>query len=180
MTASRRIICNAGPLIALAKLNRLDLLSKLFGEVEIPQAVYREVVTQGLTHGAADASLVQLFWKHQEWPIVEVSEQLLLDFQPETVLDAGEAEVLALAQEDPSALVLLDDDLARKEARRFGVELKGTLGLLVQAFRKQILTFEEVEFLIQQIAARPDIWIGARICEGVLNGLGGESSLKGF
>ncbi len=31
---SRRIIGNAGPLMALAKLNRLDLLAKLYDQVE--------------------------------------------------------------------------------------------------------------------------------------------------
>jgi predicted nucleic acid-binding protein len=34
------VVTNSGPLIALAKLNRLDLLPSLYGEVIIPQAVY--------------------------------------------------------------------------------------------------------------------------------------------
>ena len=46
------VVSNAGPLIALAKLNRLDLLAELYGEVQIPRAVYNETVTQGLTYGA--------------------------------------------------------------------------------------------------------------------------------
>ncbi len=140
MTASRRIIGNAGPLMALAKLNRLDLLAKLYDRVEIPRAVYREVVTQGLTLGAPDARVVQLFWEKHEWPIIEVSGDLLSGFQPRVVLDAGETEVLALAGENPSALFLIDDDLARQEARRLAVEVKGTLGVLVQAYRRQHLT----------------------------------------
>lgn len=43
-----RVLSDAGPLIALGKLNRLDLLACLFPEVEIPQAVYDEVVVEGL------------------------------------------------------------------------------------------------------------------------------------
>ncbi len=156
--------------MALAKLNRLDLLAKLYDQVEIPKAVYREVVTQGLALGAPDARVVQLFWENQKWPITDVA-RLLSDFQPGVVLDAGETEVLALAGEDPEALFLIDDDLARQEARRLAVEVKGTLGVMVQAFRRGVLTFEETELLIQLIAARPDIWIGARLCEGVLEGL---------
>ena len=50
------VLCNSGPLIALGKLNRLDLLAGLFGEVQIPGAVYEEAVTQGLTRGEPDAS----------------------------------------------------------------------------------------------------------------------------
>ncbi len=171
MTASRRVISNAGPLIALAKLNRLDLLAKVFEQVEVPRAVYREVVTQGLAHGAPDARIVQLFWEKHEWPIIDVPEKLVSEFQPSIILDAGETEILALAEKDPSAVVLIDDGLARREARRLTVEVKGTLGVLVRAFRRQYLTLEETELLVQQIAARADIWIGARLCEGVLEGL---------
>ncbi len=171
MTEARRIISNAGPLMALAKLNRLDLLAKVYDQVETPSAVYREVVTQGLARGAPDASIVQLFWERNEWPVTTVSEELLVDFQTSAVLDAGETEVLVLATGDPSALVLIDDDLARREARRLSIEVKGTLGVLVQAYRQKHLSLEETELLLLQIAARPDIWIGARLCEGVLNGL---------
>ncbi len=38
------VVTNSGPLIALAKLNRLDLLPSLYGEVIIPQAVYHKAV----------------------------------------------------------------------------------------------------------------------------------------
>ena len=41
------VLCDAGPLMTLGKLNRLDILASLFGEVQIPRAVYDEVVTQG-------------------------------------------------------------------------------------------------------------------------------------
>ena len=33
------VVCNAGPLIALGKLGRLDLLQKLYGTVLVPQQV---------------------------------------------------------------------------------------------------------------------------------------------
>jgi predicted nucleic acid-binding protein len=38
------VLCNSGPLMALGKLNRLDLLAELYDEVQVPQAVYNEVV----------------------------------------------------------------------------------------------------------------------------------------
>jgi hypothetical protein len=71
------VLCNAGPLMALGKLNRLDLLSGLFGQVQIPRAVHNEVVTQGLVRGAPDALTVRLFWQQQQWPVVDVPESLL-------------------------------------------------------------------------------------------------------
>ena len=64
------VLCNSGPLIALGKLNRLDLLAVLYSEVTIPRAVYDEVVVQGLAHGASEALTVRLFWEHQQWFVV--------------------------------------------------------------------------------------------------------------
>ena len=146
------VLCNAGPLMALGKLNRLDLLTDLYGEVQIPHAVYSEVVVQGLARGAPDALTVRLFWQHQGWPIVNVSEATLSAYTQPVILDPGEAE-------------------ARAEARRLRLRPRGTLGVLVQAYRQGLLSFDQVELLIREIATRPDIWIGARLCGRVLAAL---------
>ncbi len=165
------VLCNAGPLMALGKLNRLDLLAGLFGEVRIPRAVYDEVVTQGLARGAPDALTVRLFWERQQWPIVDVPEDLLSAYVPSVSLDPGEIEVLALVQSLANPLVLLDDEIARAEARRLKSRLCGTLGILVRAYRHGLLSFDQAELLVREIAARTDIWIAARLCEQVLASL---------
>ena len=43
-------VTNTGPLIVLAKLNRLHLLPVLYGEVVVPQAVYQESVVVGTVY----------------------------------------------------------------------------------------------------------------------------------
>ena len=165
------VLCNSGPLMTLGKLHQLDLLGGLFDEVSIPCAVYDEVVNQGLIRGAPDASTVRLFWQREQWPIVDVPEDLLSAYKPPVILDPGETEVLALARSFANPLVLIDDEVARAEARRLQVQLCGTLGILVRAYRQELLPFEQVELLLREIAVRPDIWIGARICEQVLASL---------
>ena len=52
-------VCNATPLIYLAKIGRLDLLRLVFGRVLIPEEVRREVVDEGKRLGKADASVVE-------------------------------------------------------------------------------------------------------------------------
>ena len=39
------VVSDTTPIISLIKINRLDLLEKLFQEVLIPDAVYRELTT---------------------------------------------------------------------------------------------------------------------------------------
>ena len=102
------VVCNAGPLIALGKLNRLELLADLYGQVQIPGAVYDEAVTQGLALGMPDARTIRLFWQAKGWPIIEVTASVLAAYKPSVILDPGETEVLALARTLTDAMVLLD------------------------------------------------------------------------
>src|SRR5512137_1183969 len=139
------VLCNAGPLIALGKLNRLELLAELYGQVQVPRAVFDEAVTQGLALGASDARTIRLFWQAKDWPIIQVTAATLAAYTPSVTLDPGETEVLALAQTLPDVLVLLDDETARAEARRLKLRVRGTLGVLTQAFRSKTLSFPEVE-----------------------------------
>jgi len=167
------VLCNAGPVITLGKLNRLELLAGLYGEVQIPHAVYDEAVTCGLAKGASDALTIRLFWQRHEWPVVEVSPAVLSTYTPSVILHPGERAVLALAQTMKHPLVLLDDEVARSEARRLKLRVRGTLGILTQGYREQMLTLAQTELLIREISARRDIWIGAKLCEQVLASLQG-------
>jgi predicted nucleic acid-binding protein len=86
------IVCNAGPLISLARIGRLDLLPALFGEIIVPPAVHREVTNDDSLPGARD--LANADWlKLGEVRDRRSVEQLL------SSLDSGEAEVLILARE---------------------------------------------------------------------------------
>jgi predicted nucleic acid-binding protein len=65
----------------------------------------------------------------------------------------------------------MDDEAARFEARRMGLRLTGTLGIVAQSCTRGLLSLKETEVLIEEIAARPDIWISEKLCRLVLEGL---------
>jgi predicted nucleic acid-binding protein len=134
------VLCNAGPLIALGKLNRLELLAELYGQVRIPRAVYDEAVTRGLALGMPDAHTIRLFWRARGWPIIQAAADTLAAYKPPVILDPGETEVLMLAQTLPDALVLLDDETARSEARRLKLRVRGTLGAYPRATPQHPIT----------------------------------------
>ncbi|WP_303884140.1 DUF3368 domain-containing protein, partial [Acetomicrobium mobile] len=56
-----------------------------------------------------------------------------------TQLDYGEAEVIALALEMGARLVLLDEKEAREFARKLGLKVLGTIGLLIWAKKEGII-----------------------------------------
>lgn len=165
------VLSNSGPLIALGKLNRLTVLSDLYGTIHIPRTVYGEVVATGIAEGRTDAYSVKFFLERYQCPILEASHEVLQAYRPPVVLDAGERELLALAHDLRDPLVLLDDEVARSEARRLSLHLKGTLGVLVQAHGAGLLPLRDAELLILEIAARPDIWISKKLCQAVVDDL---------
>jgi predicted nucleic acid-binding protein len=122
------VVSNTGPLIALAKADRLVLLEGLFGQVLIPPAVHRELLAKsGPESARLDEALLGL---------IEVTQLPPLSPEVKTAtlrLDAGEKQVVALAYERKASLVIIDERLGRAAARRLGLEVTGLVGVLVRA-----------------------------------------------
>lgn len=154
-----KAVTDAGPLIALGKPGLIQLLSQLFNPVLVPTPVYREVVTRGLELGQADAYTVQMAVARRELVVVGVKTTEAATAGIEPSLHLGERAAIELAQQEEADWVLLDDQLAREQAQKLGLRVKGTLGIIVEAFRRQLLAAEEVELVFQAILDRDDIWI---------------------
>lgn len=101
------IVGDSGPLIALALINQLELLPKLYQRVIIPKTVWDEVTVQGAgLPGALEIS--RITWMN----IQHADPQSLLSL--EILVDRGEAEAIALAMVNPGSTVLLDDAQAEE------------------------------------------------------------------
>lgn len=165
-----KAVSNAGPLMVLGKLRRLNLL-RIYDEVLIPRAVYDEVVIQGKATHRADAYVVETAVSQGQIVVVDLAEADLSPSVRELPLDKGERHAIALAQQEQADFVLLDDLKAREEARRLGLSVKGSLGIIADAYRQQMLSFEDTSALFEEIIVRDDIWISEALCRHVLAGL---------
>ena len=166
-----KVIVDSGPLMALGKINALNLLHKIYGQTRIPSAVYDEVVTRGLETGQQDAYTVQLAVRRNEIIIVEISDQELDERVRDLPLGRGERHVIHLGLKEIADLVLMDDALAREKSENLGLKVKGTLGAIVDAFKKKVLSLEEVELIFQSLRERDDIWISDKLIQRVLDDL---------
>jgi predicted nucleic acid-binding protein len=160
-------VSNAGPLIALGKLGQLSLLLTLYGDILIPREVYTEVVINGLRRGADDAPAINFLVQQGHIRVVEVVVPFPLPAWAHA-LDMGEIEVLVLGQQQAADWVLIDNEHARKAARQVGLPLKGTVGLLLAAWRHGHLSLQAFELLIQEMKTRPDLWISDELCDRAL------------
>lgn len=134
-----KVVVNSGPLIALAKLSLLHLLPRLYAPVLLPSAVYDEVVTRGLALVQPDAYAVQLAVIRGELKVVTVDVRMVDDVEG-LPLGLGEKQAIHVALTEAVDYVLLDDLVAREEAQRLGLRVKGTLGVLVEASRVELLS----------------------------------------
>lgn len=130
------VVSNAGPLIALAKIERFHLLRDLFGGITIPHAVFDEVVVRGGERAGAHETVQAL----NDWISIVPVRDLQLARSMQTQLGTGEAEAIALAIELPADYLLLDDRKARSVARFLSVEVLGAVGVLRRAQRRGFLS----------------------------------------
>jgi hypothetical protein len=84
-------------------------------------------------------------------------------------LEQGEAEVIILAKEKEIDQVLIDERIARMQAKVLGLNVIGTLGLLLKAKRNGLLP--SIKPSIDKIL-QSGIWIKEDIVKGILKGAG--------
>ncbi len=126
------IIADAGPIIALCKVEPPGLLEQLFDNCCITESVYNEVISGN------DESVDCLKLAVQEKRVtIESSHVIMLEL--ETVLDIGEATSISLAMEKTDCALLIDESKGRHIAKQLNIPVIGLAGLLILAKKKQII-----------------------------------------
>ena len=128
----RDVICNTSPLQYLHQAELLRLLPELFGSVQVPSAVNAEL-EEGKRRGVNLPDLATVPWM----TVRSVRDRTLLPLV--TSLGSGEKEVLGLGLETPDHLLVLDDRAARRYAIAVGLEVTGTVGVLLVAKERGLL-----------------------------------------
>jgi uncharacterized protein len=154
------IISDTSPIINLAIIGYLDLLPKLFNEIVIPPAVFREVVIQG--QGLAGASDI----KNASWVKVLTPKNTSLVFQLRQNLDAGESEAIALALEINADTLLIDERKGRSIAIQYNLDLLGVLGILLKAKEENLIL--EVKPLMDSLIQNAGFYVKQRLYDLVL------------
>lgn len=113
-------VVDSACLIGLERIGRLDLLLALLEPIFVPSAVSHEF-------GSAPA------WMKVERPVDTGMVAAL-----RLLVDPGESEAIVLAYEK-GLRIILDDLKAREVAKRLGVPVTGTVGLLLKAKQEGVI-----------------------------------------
>ena len=130
-----KIVSNTGPIIGLAKINRLSILKKIAGEILIPPMVHRELLAKtGDEASLIDEALNSFIHVSPVPPLASSVKTIIAD------LDAGEGHAIGLASTfSGDVLLLLDDRAGRAAAKRLNIPTTGLIGLLLLAKERGII-----------------------------------------
>ena len=141
------VVSDTTPIISLIKINRLDLLEELFSEVLIPDAVFRELTTNTIFANEAQIVKSSSFLK-----ISSVQNKKALQLlKAVSGLDDGESEAIILADELKASVLVMDERKGRKVAQKMGINITGTVGILIQAYDEKKISAADVKSYLTQL-----------------------------
>ena len=157
------VLTDASPLIGLARVNGLQWLQQLFGQVWMPTEVRREVLSgNGSPDERAIVAAEESGWISVRSPTPETPEL------PE--LDEGESACIriALGNVAPS-LLLIDERAGRAIAIEHGLQVAGTAAVIGMARSRNLITSAREVF---SRLHESDFRISAQVIETVLRRVG--------
>lgn len=135
----RLIISDTGPINYLVLIGHIDILPLLSQKVIMPSAVHKE-----LSRPKAPASVREWIAKPPAWLDIREAPPHFFDDTLLANLDEGERAAIALAAAlDDKTLLLMDERRGVRAARRKGLAVTGTIGILEEAAREGVLDLED-------------------------------------
>ena len=122
------------------KIGHLGLAEQLFGEVQIPDAVYMELIANPQFSEEAQQIQKSSFIKRV---VIDDSESVDL-LKRATGLDQGESEAIILSDTCHADLLLMDEIKGRQVAKQMGLHLMGTVGMLRVAYEEKLFSYEDI------------------------------------
>ena len=158
------VISDTLPVLNLARIGRLELLSALYYQVIIPEAVYEELtVSKGALPPAIDQA-------SEPWLTIATPKDQARVQRLREDLDPGEAEAIVLAIERRADLLLVDERRAWQIATDAGLTVTGLLGTVARAKLAGLIPLAQP--VLDELIQTARFWIGPQLYQEVLKELG--------
>ncbi len=146
-----KIVLNTSPIIFLGKINCLHWLESCATEIIVPKNVVLELGDYSLPSFIQVETLSMVGFAYVKGAIGRLHE--------------GELSAIVLAQELSADFVILDDLLARQKAQHLGLNVMGTLGLLLLMGKKGLLTNQKIWDYIGDLTQQHGMYLSPKIIE---------------
>ena len=136
-----KLVSNCSPLIFLAKLNFLELLSG--DRLLVPSEVQEEL----LRKESVEKDKIQRFLSEKNVAVLKVKKSR--DFSE--ALGKGEMATINLALEKKITNVLMDDRRARSLAKIHNLRPRGTLWIILRAYKNGVINKSQAREIIYEL-----------------------------
>ena len=141
MVKSGITVFNTSPLIFLARLDFIKQAIELFGSCScLPKGVMEEICAKKDQAGQIITDLL-----NKEKLCIREARLTPLVEKYRRRMGRGESEAIVLAIETEADFVILDDFVARKEAEKLGLRVKGTLGIVKKLLIEEKIGIDDME-----------------------------------
>ena len=150
-------VSNTSPLIWLSKIGKIRLLKEIFGEIIVPEEVYKEAVENGLAEGFSDALAIKECFE-EGWIKTSklTAEELALChkiLEQTSEIHSGEVQAIILARR-MKALLLMDESSGRAFAQIWGIDVRGVLYVIVRSLREKKLNRKEAKETVYALVSK--------------------------
>lgn len=153
------VISNSSPLIHLTRLGKINYLFKLVKHINIPKAVYDEVVVKGKLKNYSEAFTIESFIKEEKIVVTNLNSFDESFYPP---LGRGELEALELAKQK-NELLLIDEKKSRNLAQILQIEHQTTIATIFELLISQNIDFSEYKSNLKNYAENS--WVSADVIQ---------------
>lgn len=155
---NRCVVTDTGPLIHLNQAEAKELI-ELTGEILVPRPVLHELEEGPTDVSDLDCSVGETDQDEAAYP----------------QLDAGETAALLLSIER-DAILLTDDLDARPIANDEGIEVHGSLGVILHAFSHGVLSGRETKHLLRDLKRDTNLYLSDPLIEHAIGLVEGDDA----
>lgn len=141
-----KIVFNSSPLIFLSRLDFLEKFLAIDDDFYLPKTVQIEI---NVKQDQATDDIQKMI--DNEKLIVQEINLISLANRLHDRLGKGESDAIALGIELQTDYIILDDYAARKEARRLGLNVKGTLAVICKLLKEDKIIIDDLDSFYQKI-----------------------------
>ncbi len=155
-----RAVSDTGPVIHLSEISLINSFD-IFSELIIPEEVERELKN----------SKILIFKKIKILKLSPDFKDKVKILTNQENLDLGEAFAIVLAMQEKTDYFLTDDLEARNVAIKYNLQVHGTIGIILRAFRERIIDKKTAIEKVNELYAKSSLFITKDLVEGVLQAI---------
>lgn len=161
-----KVVSDAGPLIHLTEIEGMPLLA-VFETIVITEQVWSETVSHVPMFPVTITELTNI----ERATMTQTGLEQFVKAQQLEHLHQGELECLYVSKQRGISVIFTDDLAARDAAKHLQLTPVGSLGVVVKAYRHDMISFAEAECYISDLYEVSSLFVTKTIVEMVLEQL---------